>query len=180
MKYTANIRHTKDEDDIFPTPEWVTEALMAHVKFVGEIYEPACGYGHMAKVIKEYHRFCHASDKNDLGYGEVRDFLKNPYANMPNCITNPPYSHVKEFIDTALANTTGKVAMLCRIEFLSAQSRQEWFNKFPPAEILVLGRRLKRWDEQTQDFSGETSAFSHIWIVWDCSRKVERTVVRWI
>ena len=28
MRYTANIRRAKDKDDIFPTPEWVTEALM--------------------------------------------------------------------------------------------------------------------------------------------------------
>ena len=178
MRYTANIRRAKDKDDIFPTPEWVTEALMSHVKFDGLVYEPACGYGHMAKVIEKWNKCC-ASDKNDLGYGQVRDFLENP-PKMSNCITNPPYSHVKEFIDTALANTTGKVAMLCRIEFLSAQSRQEWFNKFPPAEILILGRRLKRWNKKTQDFSGETSAFSHIWIIWDCSRKVKQTIVRWI
>lgn len=178
MKYAANIRHTKDEDDVFPTPEWVTEALMAHVKFYGKIHEPACGYGHMAKVISKYNECC-ASDKNDLGYGEIRDFLQNP-PKMFNCVTNPPYSHVKEFIDTALANTVYKVAMLCRIEFLSAQSRQEWFNKFPPTEILILGRRLKRWNAETQDFSGETSAFSHVWIVWDCRKTVEQTIVRWI
>lgn len=178
MRYTANIRRTKDEDDIFPTPEWVTEALMSHVKFDGLVYEPACGYGHMAKVIEKWNK-CRASDKNDLGYGEVRDFLENP-PKMSNCVTNPPYSHVKEFIDTALANTIGKVAMLCRIEFLSAQSRQEWFNKNPPAEILILGRRLKCWNKEAQDFSGATSAFSHIWIVWDCSREVKQTIVRWI
>lgn len=39
-------------------------------------------------------------------------------------------------------------------------------------------RRAK--DKETQDFSGATSAFSHIWIVWDCSRKVEQTIVRWV
>ena len=178
MRYTANIRRAKDKDDIFPTPEWVTESLMSHVKFDGVVYEPACGYGHMAKVIEKWNKCC-ASDKNDLGYGQVRDFLENP-PKMSNRVTNPPYSHVKEFIDTALANTTGKVAMPCRIEFLSALSRQEWFNKFPPAEILILGRRLKCWNKNTQDFSGATSAFSHIWIVWDCSREVKQTIVRWI
>ena len=150
MRYTANIRHAKDEDDIFPIPEWVTEALMSHVKFDGVVHEPACGYGHMAKIIGQYNECC-ASDKNDLGFGQVCDFLENP-PKMENCVTNPPYSHVKEFIDTALANTTGKVAMLCRIEFLSAQSRQEWFNKFPPAEILILGRRLKRWNKKNTRF----------------------------
>lgn len=151
MRYTANIRRAKDKDDVFPTPEWVTEKLMQNVKFNGLVFEPACGYGHMAKVIEQYNE-CRASDKNDLGYGQIRDFLKNPPIAMSNCVTNPPYSYVKEFIDTALSNTIGKVAMLCRIEFLSAQSRQEWFNKFPPAEILILGRRLKCWNKKNTRF----------------------------
>lgn len=179
MRYTANIRRAKEKDDIFPTPEWVTEKLMQNVKFDGLVFEPACGYGHMAKVIEKYNECC-ASDKNDLGYGQIRDFLENPPQAMSNCVTNPPYSFVKQFIDTALSNTTGKVAMLCRIEFLSAQSRQEWFNKNPPAEILILGRRLKCWNKEKQDFSGATSAFSHIWIVWDNTRKVRKTEIRWI
>ena len=178
MRYTANIRRSKDKSDIYPTPTWVTEKLIDNIKFNGSITEPACGYGHMAEVLKKYYKI-HAYDVNDLGYGEVKNFLEDSRV-YDNIVTNPPYSCIQEFIEHALNRTIGKVAMLCRIEFLSSQKRQEWFNKFPPAEILILGRRLKCWNKNTQDFSGATSAFSHIWIIWDCSRKVEQTIVRWI
>src|SRR5215204_3204573 len=50
----------KDSADDFPTPPWATRALAEHV-LDGKValrsmscLEPACGAGHMAKVLKEY------------------------------------------------------------------------------------------------------------------------------
>jgi hypothetical protein len=37
--------------------------------------EPACGAGHMAKVLKEYFREVRCADAHHYGYGLVRDFL---------------------------------------------------------------------------------------------------------
>lgn len=177
-RYIANIRKSKDKSDIYPTPAWVTEKLIDNVKFDGSVTEPVCGYGHMAEVLKKYYKV-HAYDINDLGYGEVKNFLEDSRT-YDNIITNPPYSCTQEFIEHALNHATGKVAMLCRIEFLSSQKRQDFFQKNLPSKILILGRRLKNWDSEKKDFVGDTSAFSHVWIVWDCSRKVEQTIVRWI
>jgi hypothetical protein len=39
------------------------------------VWEPACGEGHMAKVLKEYFGRLDASDIYPYGYGEVLDFL---------------------------------------------------------------------------------------------------------
>ena len=50
----------KDSADDFPTPPWAARALLEHVlRNPGELatmtcLEPACGAGHMAKVLKEY------------------------------------------------------------------------------------------------------------------------------
>ena len=49
----------KDSLDDFPTPPWATRALLEHVipdkDLAGRsVWEPACGAGHMAKVLKEY------------------------------------------------------------------------------------------------------------------------------
>ena len=48
----------KDSLDDFPTPPWATRALLEHVipdkDLAGRsVWEPACGAGHMAKVLKE-------------------------------------------------------------------------------------------------------------------------------
>ena len=49
----------KESLDDFPTPPWATRALIEHV--IGSeglqsqvCLEPACGAGHMAKVLSEY------------------------------------------------------------------------------------------------------------------------------
>lgn len=177
-RYTANIRKSKDKFDIYPTPVWVTEKLINNVEFDGSITEPACGYGHMAEVLKKRYKV-HAYDINDLGYGEVKNFLEDPRTH-DNIVTNPPYLYAQEFIEHALNHATGKVAMLCRIEFLSSQKRQDFFRKNPPSKILILGRRLKNWDSEKKDFVGDTSAFSHIWIVWDITIVNSRTMVEWV
>ena len=58
----------KESKDYFPTPPWATRALFEKVlkkywripdKFTGryghiDCLEPACGAGHMTKVLKEY------------------------------------------------------------------------------------------------------------------------------
>ncbi len=48
-----------DSLDDFPTPPWATRALFEHALDVGgelrlqSCLEPACGVGHMGKVLKE-------------------------------------------------------------------------------------------------------------------------------
>jgi hypothetical protein len=73
-----------DSPDDFPTPPWATRGLIEHVlEDKGALakmtcLEPACGEGHMAKVLKEYFREVRCADAYDYGYGLVRDFLTYP------------------------------------------------------------------------------------------------------
>jgi hypothetical protein len=41
--------------------------------------EPACGAGHMSKVLKEYFGEVRSSDAYKCGYGSVRNYLDIPY-----------------------------------------------------------------------------------------------------
>ena len=92
-----------DSRDDFPTPPWATRALAEHV--LGDrplsessCLEPACGAGHMARVLQEYFGKVIGSDVHDYGYGEARDFLSYRY--RPNSfdwvITNPPFRLAEE------------------------------------------------------------------------------------
>ena len=40
----------RQEDDFYPTPAYVTQALLDNYRFTGEIWEPACGDGRMSKT----------------------------------------------------------------------------------------------------------------------------------
>src|SRR5829696_5031826 len=92
--------------DDFPTPPWAARALFEHV--LGDdgpsrrmsCLEPACGAGHMAEVLKEFVERVDASDAYDYGYGEVRDFLLEPYraGSYDWVITNPPFRLAQEFV----------------------------------------------------------------------------------
>src|SRR4051812_30172940 len=77
----AQRTEAKDSRDDFPTPPWATRALLEHVLLPREpalrsqsCLEPACGAGHMDKVLREYFATTSASDKFDYGYGRVADF----------------------------------------------------------------------------------------------------------
>src|SRR6185369_10862163 len=62
--------------DFFPTPRWATFALMDNEPFDGEIWDPACGDGAMARVLAERGNAVIATDLYDRGYGEPgHDFL---------------------------------------------------------------------------------------------------------
>jgi type I restriction-modification system DNA methylase subunit len=68
--------HLESPDD-FPTPPWATRGLIEHVledkRSLTSLscLEPACGAGHMARVLKEYFGNVASSDAYAYGYGAV-------------------------------------------------------------------------------------------------------------
>src|SRR5262249_49641470 len=111
-----------DSPDDFPTPPWATRGLIEHViEGKGALpkmtcLEPACGAGHMAKVLKEYFREVRCADAYDYGYGAVRDFLTTAYErnSVDWVITNPPFRLAEKFILRALPMARNGVAILAR------------------------------------------------------------------
>ena len=77
----AQRAEARDSLDDFPTPPWATRALIEHVldnkvhlsKMV--CLEPACGVGHMSKVLREYFGEVRSADIYPYGYGEVSSRL---------------------------------------------------------------------------------------------------------
>ncbi|MCP4307344.1 MAG: SAM-dependent DNA methyltransferase, partial [bacterium] len=118
----AQRTEARDSKDDFPTPPWATRALLEHViprfgKVEGlSCLEPACGVGHMDKVLREYFRETHAADVFDYGYGDVADFLSSPLEvrSVDWVITNPPFSLAEEFVAKARAIAKVGVAVLAR------------------------------------------------------------------
>lgn len=59
----------RQEDDFYPTPAYVTQALLDNYRFTGEIWEPACGDGRMSKILEQYYSKVESSDLINRGYG---------------------------------------------------------------------------------------------------------------
>jgi hypothetical protein len=118
----AQRREGQDSLDDFPTPPWATRALIEHVlggkKRVKSqaCLEPACGAGHMAKMLAEYFGKVTAADIHAYGYGGVRDFLATPQETnaVDWIITNPPFRLGEDFTLRALKLARRGVAMVTR------------------------------------------------------------------
>lgn len=71
----AGTSETRDrvENDFYATPEESTKALLAVEEVIYPAWEPACGQGHISKLLTGGTVF--STDLVDRGYGVVKDFL---------------------------------------------------------------------------------------------------------
>jgi hypothetical protein len=121
--------------------------------------EPACGAGHMSKVLREYFREVRSSDIHAYGYGEVRDFLANPFeTNVCDwVITNPPFRLGEQFVIRSLKVARIGVAILARTVFIESVGRYEnIFRDIPPTKF-AKGRLDKK----------ASTATGYGWLVWE-------------
>lgn len=162
-----------DSPDDFPTPPWATRALLEHVLDRKKIanqscLEPACGEGHMAKVLKEYFKEVRYSDAYHYGYGPIRNFLTYPYeANAVDwVITNPPFRLAEEFVLRSLNVARCGVAILARTVFLESSGRyREIFEQRPPSIFAQFVERVPMVKGRL-DIKA-TTATGYAWFVWD-------------
>jgi hypothetical protein len=177
---------SQDSLDDFPTPPWATRALIEHViggkKQVRSqvCLEPACGAGHMSKVLSEYFRSVKSVDIHSYGYGEVRDFLATPHGtnSFDWVITNPPFRLAEDFTTLALKLARKGVAMLTRTVFIESVGRYErLFRLNPPSHFAQFTERVPmvkgRLDRRASTATG------YCWLVWN-KEGIGRTELVWI
>jgi hypothetical protein len=167
-----------DSPDDFPTPPWATRGLIEYAiddkSSLGSMtcLEPACGAGHMAKVLQEYFREVSCADAYSYGYGQVRNFLTFPYA-ASSCdwvITNPPFRLAEEFVLRALKIARVGVAILARTVFLESVGRYEViFESNPPTKFAQFSERVPMLRGRL-DKNG-TTATGYAWFVWENGRR---------
>lgn len=157
--------------DYYATPGYAVEALLELEDFQRNIWEPACGGGHIADVLKKHGHSVRCSDIVDRGFDgtELADFLQTtPHDFVTPCdiITNPPYSLATEFVWKAMHNVHdgAKVAMFLKIQFLETQKRFDLFSKYPPKKVWVFVNRVNCGKNGL--FTGESSAVCYAWFVW--------------
>src|SRR3954467_11366570 len=123
-----NLPYARRDRDFYPTPNWVTEALLRRIRLPKGIWEPCCGNGAMARVLEAHGHHVVGTDLVDRGYGEGgRDFLME--TRLPDgvtaIVTNPPYGDgLFGFIVHALDLTRqvdGKVALLVNHQWAAGQ-----------------------------------------------------------
>ena len=164
------VEDLRQAQDFYPTPEYVTRALLDNYKFEGAIWEPACGDGRMAEVLKRFYREVRCSDLINRGYGEAGvDFLLSEQR-AENIVTNPPFNLAFEFIVQGLKLADKSLALLLPIRYLTGKKRAKLYHDFPPAKVIVIPNKV--------DFLGfGKPAMEFAWFVWE--KKTTQTVIVW-
>lgn len=154
-----------------------------NIKLHRNIWECACGQGHLSEVLKRKGYHVVSSDIFDRGYENtyIINFLENINKNIKiDILTNPPYKYAQEFVEKSLeiqANGYYTI-MFLKIQFLEGQARKKMFQKYPPKYVYVNSARQICYING--DMSKKMSSAScYCWFIWEKGWKGE-TVIRWI
>ena len=170
----------REANDFYATDPKAVDQLCDLVPLNHEIWEPACGMGHISKVLEARGHHVRSTDLIDRGFGEGNmDFLKQYMPWGGDIVTNPPYRLAKEFAEHALEllQDGNKLCMFLKLTFLEGQKRQELFRKHPPKWIYVAVHRLEC--PMNGEFrQGAGSAVCYAWFIWEKGFHGE-PVIRW-
>lgn len=167
--------------DPFWTPPWAVRALCEHVLIPGvfacdrsqlaryDVWEPACGPGHMARALAEYFDEVYASDVFDYGWPGMNafiDFTDSPVFELSDfIITNPPFKLASKFVIAALSRARIGVCMLVRGPFTETVGRYNHiFKETPPTIVAYFSERVPM--HRNRLLKKGKSATQYIWLVW--------------
>lgn len=174
----------REEHDYYATHPKAVELLLEQEKFCNEVWEPACGEGHISKVLENNGYKVHSSDLIYRGYGNLGsvDFLKfeTDKELKIDIVSNPPYSYAKDFVEKSLdlIQNGCKVAMFLKLQFLEGKSRKQLFKKYPPKVVYVSSARLLC--AKNGEFEKyPSSAVAYAWFVWEKGFTGD-PVIKWI
>lgn len=166
--------HVADEraaNDYYATDPRAVEMLLQMETFAPVIWEPACGEGHISKVLAAHGYEVISTDLIYRGFGdpEPLNFLEETLDGFEgDIITNPPYSVGLQFVERALESVRpgGKVAMFLKVQFLEGKRRGEFFKKSPPRSVYISRSRLACYKNGDLTTNPE-SAIAYAWYVWE-------------
>lgn len=157
----------RGESDWYVEPKWCSRRLFEVERFLGDVWDPACGMGRIPEEAKRAGYDARASDAIDRGYGSVRNFFTtDALVQSTNIVSNPPFKVFRRFAFDSLARTSGKVALLWLVRTLPAA---RWLQDTPLRRVWLLtprpsmppGHVIERGEKPgggKQDFC---------WLIWE-------------
>lgn len=168
----------RDPFDWYVEESRASEMLFEVERFVGAIWDPACGSGNILRSAMNAGYVAIGSDLvrrvDHSCVFQEHDFLAaGREALGVNIVCNPPFYRGKGtegFIRRALEVCTGKIAVFASIGFLSGQARANGlFADHPPHRIWMVTPRVScppgEWIAAGNKAGGGTDDW--VWMVWD-------------
>lgn len=153
---STNRNADRNKNDFYETPQASIINFLNHHYFKsdGVILDPGCGSGAFPKAIRkagylnqidaiDVDKMIYDVDEADNKY--VEDFMtfKPPYE-YDVIIGNPPYCLAEEFINKSfeICNPNNfEIIMLLRLNFLGAQKRHNFWQRYPVNDLYILSNR---------------------------------------
>lgn len=176
--------HEREQNDYYATDPKSAWLLMNEEKFAPQIWECACGEGHLSKEFERGGYNVISTDLINRGYGDVLDFFATDkmISDSPtDIITNPPYSKAQEFVEHAmeLLPEGRKLAMFLKIQFLEGKARREMYKKYPPKVVYVSSSRLRCAMNGDFELYAKQNAMCYCWFVWEKGFHGD-PIIKWI
>lgn len=136
----------RDPFDFYTEPAWAVDLLLDAEKYLGKVWDPACGNGTIGRAFARRNHPIHSTDlANDRPYGLGGfDFLGWTPEDWTaaHIVCNPPFSLTEDFIRRALTIATKSAAFLVPLKWLASETRQQFFDEVGrPARVYVLANR---------------------------------------
>lgn len=98
--------------------------------------------------------------------------------NGHDIVTNPPYNIATEFVEHAIKQSNGKVAMFLKLSFLESSRRYKLFTTTPLKYVYVFCKRVQLYPEG-KDIPKNSGTIAYAWYVWD-KNYIGEPVIKWI
>ena len=137
--HTAGAAAFPRVDEHYVEPQWCSERLFEEERFVGGVYDPACGFGRIVQSALKRNLNAYGNDIVDRGFNAATapaDFFTHTGTHA-NIVSNPPFDRFEEFALHAL-KLAGKVALIMPTARLNAA---RWLEKTPLRRVWLLTPR---------------------------------------
>lgn len=166
----SHIGTVTQANELYPTPIEATRSLLAieRDRIPSDVWEPAVGKGHISQVLRAHGYRVIETDLNaeQYGVGSRLDFIQAEAALCPAIITNPPYSLLSAFIETALAGLgVSYLALFLPLTCISGKARNALYRRVGYPQRVHAYETTFMIEMGTK--GSERSIFPHAWFVWD-------------
>lgn len=137
---------SRQPNDFYPTPRWITEALLKYGPYIGgTVLEPCSGDGRIASVLEDHGLEVTQNDIDsrfnahfNFDATERLVYKTGPGKPYDWIITNPPFSRAQEILELSLEHARVGVAFHLRLTFLEPTIRRSPFHVKHNLDRLIL------------------------------------------
>jgi hypothetical protein len=128
--------------DFYPTPMSVVSTMIDRMflkssAFLNRVWEPCSGDGRIAAELRQHD--IHSVVETDISAGQ--NFFDFDTALAPVIVTNPPFRHIRPFIDHAFDIGVQQMALVCGERLWACKKGREQFERHRPSSFANMDWR---------------------------------------